>query len=212
MTSVTVNELTNDTVPPSEWPVASFVFNERNLNAQNRMFPRYLPLLGIVHWTVMDALPLGSFAYDANSQTGRVVPYIAHAVRYADLDSATRPIDPESDGRMAYASRIEQLHLFAEEDGIGFSTESESDFLDFACTDPSTKLASLVLLDNGNLRALWSMGKQEIGVQFHGNGSLQYLISRERGDGKIIHTADRGTFGDFSDAVEAAGLGHLLYE
>ena len=49
-------------------------------------------------------------------------------------------------------------------------------------------------------------------MQFHGGGSVQYLISREGDDGKITHTARRGTFEEFSAAIEGAGLGGLLYE
>ena len=133
-------------------------------------------------------------------------------VRATHVASDTQLLDPASSARTGYERRIAQLRAFAEEDGIELSARSEGDFFDFACTEPRTRAASLVLLDNGNLRAVWRAGEREVGVQFHGGGSVQYLISREGDDGKITHRARRGTFEEFSAAIEGAGLGGLLYE
>ena len=210
MTSVAVHEQTNYTAPPSEWLMDDFVSERRKPDAGS---PKFAVLwIGVMHTTDVDALPRRSLSYDPTSETDQIVPYTARAIGDAALSSATQPADPASTDQAAYASRLDRLRSFAEEDGVEFSTMSEHDFLDFACTEPQTRLASLVLLDNGNLRAVWRCGEQEVGVQFYGDGSVQYLISRESEDGGIAHSAQRGTFGDLSDAIEAAGLGHLLYE
>ena len=211
MTSVAVHELTNATAPPSERPVGDFVSQQRKPDAGNSLVAGSLLLIGVLHTTVVDALPRRSVLYGPTSETDQVVPFIVRPVDAAAANG-TQPSDPASMNAAAYASRLDRLRSFAEEDEIAFSGASERDFLDFACTEPQTKSASLVLLDNGNLRAVWRSGEQEVGVQFYGGGSVQYLISRESDDGRIAHSAQRGTFGDLSAAIDAAGLGHLLYE
>ena len=212
MTPVAVKKMQNDTAPPSQGELDKLVFEERRPSGGSRAVARYLLLLGIVPTSAADALPMRSLSSDPTSATDQVIPYVAHAVRNPGLDSATQILDSASSARAAYESRLAQLRSFAEEDGIELSIVSEREFLDFACTEPQTKAASVVLLDNGNLRAVWRMGPQEVGVQFCGGGSVQYLISRERDDGHITHTAHRGTFGDLLAALEDVGLGRLLYE
>ena len=217
MTPVVVREMTNGTALPSEAEGINFVFAERKPSTRNRTVAGYLFLvLGMVNSSAADAFPRRSFSFDPTSDptsaTGQVEPPIVRGVRDRDFGSATRVVDPVSHDRAAYQSRITQLRSFAEEDGIELSASSERDFFDFACTDPHTKLASLVLLDNGNLRAVWRVGEQEVGVQFCGDGSVQYLISRESDRGEITHTAHRGTFGDLLETLETAGLVRLLYE
>lgn len=212
MTEVAVKEMQNNTTPPSQGNVDKLVFEERRPSAGNKAVVRYLLLLGIMPTSAADALPMRSLSSDLTSATDQVIPYIADAIRNPGLDSATQILDPASSARAAYESRLADLRSYGEDDGIELSIVSEREFLDFACTEPQTKLASVVLLDNGNLRAVWRMGQQEVGVQFCGGGLIQYLISREYDDGHITHTADRGTFEDLLAALEDADLGRLLYE
>ena len=151
-------------------------------------------------------------------ETSKVTPYAARRLRDTHVGGDTQLLDPASSARAAYRRRIAQLRSFAEEDAIELGTPSENDFfdfvdlVDFACTEPRTKMASLALLDDGRLRAVWRSAHEEIGVRFHGDGSVQYLISREGDDGKLTHTARRGTFEELSAAIEEADLDHLLYE
>ena len=207
-----VPNMRNDTAPPFQEGVGKLVFEERKPSADNRTVRRYLLLLGLLPTSVADALPMRSLSSDPTSATGQVIPYLDYAVPDPRLLTATQLVAPVPNDRAMYERRIVQLRSFADEDGIELSGASERDFLDFACTEPHTRTASLVLLDNGNLRAVWRMGEQEVGLQFYGGGSVQYLISREGDDGNITHTAQRGTFGDFLAAIEGAGVGRLLYE
>lgn len=212
MTSPAVKTMSNDTAPPVRVSANKLVPEERKSGSRNRAVPRCLFLLTLAPAAGADALPMRSLLTDPASATGEVIPYLARGLRDTHVDSDTQLLDPASGTRASYQRRIVQLRSFAEEDGIELSAPSEDDFFDFACTEPQTKAASLVLLDNGNLRAVWRSGQEEVGVQFYGGGSLQYLISREGDDGKITHTARRGTFEEFSAAIEGAGLGGLLYE
>ena len=204
MISATVRTMTNDTAPPVKVRGDEFVIEERK--------PRYSFLWTLAPAAGADALPIRSLFTDPGSATGEVIPYFARGLRDTHVGSDTQLLDPASSARAAYQRRIAQLRSFAEEDGIELSAPSEDDFFDFACTEPQTKAASLVLLDNGNLRAVWRSVQEEVGVQFYGGGSVQYLISREGDDGKLAHTARRGTFEELSAAIEGAGLGGLLYE
>ena len=212
MNSATVTPMSNDSAPPGKVGGNKFVIEEHKSSARNRAVPRYLFLLTLAPAAGADALPMRSLITDPASATDAIIPYFARGLRDTHAASDTQLLDPASSVRAAYQRRIAQLRSFAEEDGIELSARSEGDFFDFACTEPQTRAASLVLLDNGNLRAVWRAGQQEVGVQFHGGGSVQYLVSREGGDGKITHTARRGTFEEFSAAIEDAGLGGLLYE
>ena len=212
MTSPAVKAMSNDTTPPVRVGANKLVPEERKSGSRNRAVPRCLFLLTLAPAAGADALPMRSLLTDPASATGEIIPYLAQGLRDTYVDSDTQLLDPASGTRASYQRRIAQLRSFAEEDGIELSAPSEDDFFDFACNEPQTKAASLVLLDNGNLRAVWRSGQEEVGVQFYGGGSLQYLISREGDDGKITHTARRGTFEEFSAAIEGAGLGGLLYE
>ena len=212
MTSANVPTMSNDTAPPVKVRDDKLVIEERKFGARNRIVSRYLVLLSLAPAAGADSLPMRSLFIDPASATGESVPYFDRGLRDTHVGSDTQLLDPASSTRAAYQRRIAQLCSFAEEDGIELSAPSKGDFFDFACTEPQTRAASLVLLDNGNLRAVWRSGQQEVGVQFYGGGSVQYLISREGDDGKITHTARRGTFEEFSAAIERAGLGGLLYE
>ena len=212
MTTAAVRTMSNDTAPPVKVRDDKLVIEERKSGARNRIVSRYLCLLTLAPAAGADALSMRSLFIDPASATGDVVPYLVRALSDTRIGSDTQLLDPASGTRAAYQRRIAQLRSFAEEDGIELSAPSEGDFFDFACTEPQTRAASLVLLDNGNLRAVWRSGQQEVGVQFYGDGSVQYLISRDGDDGKVTHTARRGTFEEFSAAIEGAGLGGLLYE
>ena len=204
--------MSNHTAPPVKVRGDKLVIDERKSGARNRAVPGYILLWTLAPAAGADALPMRHLSADPASATSEVIPYLARGVRETHAASETQLLDPASSDRAAYQRRIAQLRSFAEEDGIELSARSEGDFFDFACTEPRTRAASLVLLDNGNLRAVWRAGQREVGVQFYGGGSVQYLISREGDDGKITHRARRGTFGEFLTALEGAGLGGLLYE
>jgi len=76
-----------------------------------------------------------------------------------------------------YESRLEWLTEAGAEDDIGLNQLSKRDFFSFIDSEQYLNVASLVLLDNGNIRALWKPGDQnQIGIQFRGNGKASYVI------------------------------------
>ena len=136
------------------------------------------------------------------------------------FSSATVRTSPDTDilfldsstAHVKYKSRIAQLQSFAEEDGVIVNAASRREFLEFALSDPSIRQASLVLLDNGNLRAAWKTNEEGISIQFFGNGAVQMLISRQGDNGKLAHEAQRTPVFGLREAIEDTGLGHLLRE
>jgi len=84
--------------------------------------------------------------------------------------------------------RIRKLRSFAAEDGVVVSEESFSDALGFAKRLPRSVEVQpgTFLLDNGNFRFLWNARRQQIGLQFLGNGLIQYVLFVK--DGERIST------------------------
>lgn len=81
----------------------------------------------------------------------------------------------------AYQSRIRELQADGATDGVMLNAASEKDFWHFVNSPPAAGKGSLVLLDNGNLRALWKgEGPGQLGVQFLGDGMAEYVIFRRR--------------------------------
>lgn len=76
-----------------------------------------------------------------------------------------------------YEARIEVLRSVGALDGIDLRQVSLSDFARFVRDEPSVPKASLVLTDDGNVRAIWrGAGGHQIGIQFLGGGTGSYVL------------------------------------
>ncbi len=95
-----------------------------------------------------------------------------------------------------YVIRIEALRGDAMLDGFNVNGASERDFWSFFKSVPFAGKADLVLLDNGNLRAIWSgEDSSHLGLQFLGDRMVQYVIFRRRErSSDISRVAGRDTF------------------
>ena len=86
-----------------------------------------------------------------------------------------------------YKSRITEIRGFAEDDeDIEVVNENSiSDFWSFIEDNPCSRRAGLVLLDNGDLRAVWrENGGNNVGLEFQGNGTILYVMFKRYSDGK----------------------------
>ena len=112
----------------------------------------------------------------------------------------------------AYRSRIEELRRFAALDGFSVNKASEKDFWSFLTSMPFVCKAEMVLLDNGNLRVIWDdEDDSHIGLQFLGNGRLQYVIfRRQKGSSHVSRVAGRDTFDGVRSQVRLFELESLL--
>ena len=110
------------------------------------------------------------------------------------VDGAYNPSDKlnpgpneEAQPEHAYMSRLKFLQDEAVLDGYVLSTTSEIDFWEFVRSAPNVRRGNLVLMDNGNLRAIWKDNQgTRIGLQFLGDGLVQFVIFKRRKQGQPI--------------------------
>ena len=112
----------------------------------------------------------------------------------------------------AYQDRIEALRCEGEVDGITLNASSEKDFYLFVKSAPYTRKASLVLIDNGNLRAVWRNDDgSHVGVQFRGEQSASYVIFKPRSSTPdVSRVSGTDTLEGVNGQIHALGLETLL--
>lgn len=132
------------------------------------------------------------------------------------IDELTREIFKKADATRqatsAYRERIVELINDAALDGISLNKASEGDFWTFLMAQNFFWKSKLFLLDNGNLRAVWKseLGDQ-IGLQFLGNGAIQYVIFKHRPRAaNISRGAGRDTLDGIRDQIVALDLTNLI--
>ncbi len=114
----------------------------------------------------------------------------------------------------SYRSRIEYLRSEATHDGYPLNKDSEADFWQFVRLASSIRRAGLVLMDNGNLRAVWkdSQGSR-IGLQFLGDGMAQYVMfGRNGSERQRSRVSGRASLGAVLRQIEVFDLGELFYK
>ncbi len=160
----------------------------------------------------------GPFSFET---TERLVPTSATAgesvpplVPLEEHDSAiASKVERYRDTVSAYKSRIRVLKEQAELDGYTLNQRSKAAFLEFIDKNPLIKRGRLVLMENGNLRAVWK-GKNgaHVGLQFLDGRSIQYVIFKQRETSSPVSRAyGRDTMRGISKQVEAFDLGDVLY-
>ncbi len=113
-----------------------------------------------------------------------------------------------------YSTRVSALRHTAEQDGYFPSLASEFDFWSFIELDTRLRKGNLVLMDNGNLRAVWKDDqKTHLGLQFLGGGMVQYVIFKQReATQSVSRVAGRDTFDGVKRQIKAFDLHALLYQ
>lgn len=113
----------------------------------------------------------------------------------------------------AYKARVEYLRSEAELDGIIVNEASERDFWSFFRSMSFLRKAGVILMDNGNLRAVWrGEDKSRIGLQFLGDQSIEYVIFKRRQGAKhISRAAGFDSLNGFKKLIQAFDLKTLVY-
>ena len=120
--------------------------------------------------------------------------------------------DPAEEISCFYASRIETLRNEATIDKIPFNEASESDFWKFLRSASCVRKGSLFLMDNGNLRAVWSDDEGNLmGIQFFGDSAAQYVVFKRRADGEVWRDARRDSLNSIERMIEELDLEFLLH-
>ena len=132
---------------------------------------------------------------------------------FGHSSSAFTPDGPARTKLQAYWARVCALRHSATEDGYTFNLASESDFWCFVKSEPRWRKGNLVLMDNGNLRAVWkSCQGTRLGLQFLGSGMVQFVIFKQRGAMQPTSSvAGRDTFSGLKRQIYAFELDSLLH-
>lgn len=115
--------------------------------------------------------------------------------------------------RLAYRMRIATLCDDAKRDGYVLNPASEHDFWQFVRAGPLMRKGNVVLMDNGNLRAVWKDGSgTHIGLQFLGGQVVQYMVFKQRAAASLVsRVAGRDSFDGLRRQIEAFDLQPLVY-
>lgn len=113
----------------------------------------------------------------------------------------------------AYKKRIRILKEQAELDGYSLNQPSKAAFLEFLEKNPLVGRGRLVLMENGNLRAVWEgENGARIGLQFLNNRSIQYVIFKQREtSAPVSRVYGRDTMKGISKQIDAFDLDDVLY-
>ena len=128
---------------------------------------------------------------------------------FAKMSAERGAIDSALD---AYSSRIAYLRDEATHDGYELNESSEDDFKQFVRSRPYLRKGDLVLMDNGNLRAIWKDEQGgRLGLQFLGDDMVQYVIFwRRHADRAISRVAGRDSLEGIVQQIDAFQLHSLL--
>ncbi len=112
----------------------------------------------------------------------------------------------------SYKLRIEYLQNEAAHDNYVLNEDSKTDFWQFIRYHSGIRKGDLVLMDNGNLRAVWKNGQDShLGLQFLGDGMVQYVIFRRRSsDRQISRVAGRDSLEGVLRQIKTFDLGERV--
>lgn len=115
---------------------------------------------------------------------------------------------------LTYVRRLAYLRDEATKDGYVLNLASEVDFRQFVDSAPSMQKADIVLMDNGNLRAVWKDTQgTRIGLQFLGGRMAQYVIFKRRGQElPVSRVVGRDSLEGLQRQFDAFDLHALLYK
>ena len=146
---------------------------------------------------------------DTKSSASRIDNLLAEEAAQLYEPDVLRLEDPD-----IYRSRIKELCAYAMDDGYALCPESEQGFWNFFGGGPRLRRFELVLIDNGNLRAVWQDEQEtHVGLQFLGDDILQFVIFKRRCPSQLIsRVVGRDTIAGFKGQIQAFELQSLLYE
>lgn len=142
--------------------------------------------------------------------------YTIREFRLGSVEIAQEPVTQNpADAFERYLERLADLREAAEEEGIKWSEDSQQDFQAFVTDSPGWRKGSIVLMDNGNLRAVWDDDHDDdrhVALQFLGGGQVQYVIFKLRpGASKVSRVAGNDTFDGIKRQVAAFDLNPLVH-
>jgi hypothetical protein len=106
---------------------------------------------------------------------------------------------------------VATLKQLGAEDALPWSNESENDLLGFIWSEWVVVVPAVVLMDNGNLRAVWRRGQEQVGLEFRGFGRVSFVLFAARDHGRMIaRMAGEDRLKEIAGKIAADGLMELL--
>lgn len=163
--------------------------------------------------------PSRAHEFDHLSNLSSALGQAGYTIRDFPLGSVEMALEPiTQDPTFAferYRERIAVLREAAEEEGIEWSEDSQRDFQAFVTGNSGWRRGSIVLMDNGNLRAVWDDDHDDdrhVALQFLGGGQIQYVIFKLRpGESRASRAAGNDTFDGIKRQIAAFDLNSLVY-
>lgn len=112
-----------------------------------------------------------------------------------------------------YDKRLRVLGELAMRDGSFINEESLRGLTEFFLCNPFIRRGRLVLMENGNLRAVWKGAPQaHVGLQFLDRRTVQYVIfARREPSAATSRAAGTDTIQGVRRQIEAFDLADLIY-
>ena len=113
----------------------------------------------------------------------------------------------------SYTRRIDELRGYGQFEGVRINEDSERDFWSFVPSAPSENESELILMDNGNLRAVWQdSASNHVAIQFLGRQEAEYVIFSRRADSEnVSRAAGIDTLEGVKRQIHAFDLTFLVY-
>jgi hypothetical protein len=140
-------------------------------------------------------------------------PVLFVSADYNDLvRHKNEPLAQKPNWLPQFAERLEALDEAAIEDEIKVSKKSRKEASALAASLRSTRMPTVFLVGNGNVRLRWSNERGEkVGLQFRGNGEVQYLFFKRVGD-KFEHMLGTKLLATIMPFIAVCGLRHVIAE
>jgi hypothetical protein len=144
-----------------------------------------------------------NYFLSSKTQTRRAVKLIVPHLRIRTVQTKPTP--------QRLLARLKFLNEEAVDDGIKPSSDSRNDLLSFYVENRIDKVPSVFLLENGNFRAVWKEDGAQIGIQFLGSDTGQFVALRNEKK-KQHHVIGVEGFAEIRRVVSALQIDGLWFK
>jgi hypothetical protein len=108
--------------------------------------------------------------------------------------------------------RIAELKRAGVEEGLPWSSASEDDFWSFVALWPTLREPGLILMDNGNLRAVWRNAvREQVALEFRGDRRVHFVFFARRPEGPpMARSAGEDSIARIGEKIAGDNLTGLL--
>jgi hypothetical protein len=109
-------------------------------------------------------------------------------------------------------ARIGELKRLGSEEGLAWSPASEDDFWAFLSLWPTVREPGLILMDNGNLRAVWrNASGEQVALEFRGYRQVYFVFFARRPEGPpMARSAGEDSVSRIKEKIAGDSLTGLL--